>query len=65
MRVWKQRFGPAAFALAGILFLVAAVMPVINGRPLNVACLGVGVLCLFLGIAIGRKSRGGAAPPAA
>jgi hypothetical protein len=62
MKVWEQRLVPAGFALAGVLFLVAAIKPVIKGQTLNAAFLIVGALCLILGIAIARKSRGGTGP---
>jgi hypothetical protein len=51
------------FAVSGVVFLVVALKPVINGQPLHAFFLGVGVLFLILGAAIGLKMRGGADPP--
>lgn len=65
MKVWEKKIVPVSFAFSTVLFLFAAVKPVIKGQPLNVAFLGVGVVCLVLAIATWRKSREGAGPPAA
>ena len=63
MKVWEKKLVPISFALAGVLFLFAAVVkPVIKGQPLNVAFLCVGVLFLILGVATARKSGAGAGP---
>ena len=65
MKVWERRLDPIGFAVASVLFLVAAVEPCMKGQPLNAALLGVGVVFLILGVAIALKSRGGAGPPGA
>lgn len=65
MKVWKNKLVPISFALSSVLFLFAALKPVIKGQPLNVAFLGVGVLSLVLAIATWRKSGEGSGPPSA
>ncbi len=65
MKDWKNKLVPITFALSSVLFIFAALKPVIKGEPLNVAFLGVGVLSLVLSIAIWRKSGDGSGPPSA
>ncbi len=65
MKVWKNKLVPLSFALSSVLFLFAALKPVIKGQSLNVAFLGVGVLSLLLAIATWRKSGDGSGPPSA
>jgi hypothetical protein len=65
MKVWENKLVPISFALSSVLFLFAAVKPVIKGQPLNVAFLGVGALSLVLAIATWRKSSDGSGPPRA
>lgn len=65
MKVWERKIVPVSFALSGVLFLFAAVKPIIKGQPLNVAFLAVGVLSLVIAIATWRKSVDGSGPPSA
>ena len=59
MNVRAKRLVPIAFVVAGILFLVAALLrPAMRGQLLP-----VGALCLILGIATSRKSRNDSSPP--
>lgn len=53
---------PYSFALGAVLFLFAALIPFVDGKPLNVIFLGVGVLSLVLAIATWRKAGGGSGP---
>ena len=46
------RFG---FLLAGVLFLFAAVKPVVVGGSLNPTFLVIGAACIVLGLVVGRK----------
>jgi len=65
MKVWENKIVPVSFAISSVLFLFAALKPVIKGQPLNVVFLCVGALCLVLAIATWRKSGGGTGPPSA
>lgn len=59
MKTWERRLVPGGFAVAGLVFLVAAVKPVITGLALNVTFLLVGLACVVLGVAVSRRSAGG------
>jgi hypothetical protein len=63
MKVWENKIVPVSFAISSLLFLFAALKPVIKGQPLNVAFFCIGALCLVLAIATWRKSGGGTVPP--
>ncbi|MCM3877754.1 MAG: hypothetical protein NEA02_15215 [Thermoanaerobaculia bacterium] len=54
---------PLSFALGAALFLFAGTISVVDGKPLNVTFLGIGVLSLALAIATWRKTGGGSGPP--
>ena len=55
-----QRRGVAitGFALVGVLWLVAAVIPAIKGRPLNGMALGIGAFWLILSVVVSRTPGG-------
>lgn len=55
----KKKLVPLSFALSAVLFLFAAIEPVIKGQPLDVTFLSVGVLSLVLAIATWRKAGDG------
>ena len=61
MAVEKQKLIATACALAGVISLVAAVLPAIKGRSLNGTFLGVGVFWLILSVVVGRRPGGRAA----
>ncbi len=65
MKVWKNKLVPISFALSSVLFLFAALKPVIKGQPLEVLFLGVGVLSFVIAIVTWQKSGDGAGPPSA
>jgi hypothetical protein len=66
MKAWENKLVTILFAFAGVLFLlVAVVKPVIKGQPLNVLYLGLGVVCLIVGVVVGRRSGDGSGPPSA
>ena len=46
-----KRFVGLMFVMAGVLAGLAAFLPMMRGRPINVAFLGVGVVFLGLGLA--------------
>jgi hypothetical protein len=62
-KTWEKKIVPFGFSLAGALFLFAAVVPALEGDPLNAAFLGVGALFLILGIATWRKASQDSGPP--
>lgn len=56
MKVWEKKLVPISFILAGALFLVPALKSVIKGQPLDLTFLGLAVVCLVIGVVVGRKS---------
>ncbi len=58
MTIDKQKLATAAFAAAGVLFLVTAVIPVLKGQSLEALFVSVGILCIILSIVFGRKPGG-------
>lgn len=65
MKVWEHRLVTGGLVLAGVLFLVGAARPTINGQPLNVVFLLVGLVCLVLGVVGWRQSGNHSVPPTA
>lgn len=51
----ERLIAPAGFIAAGVLFIIAAVVPLAKGRPLNVVSVPVGVFLFILGAALWRK----------
>ena len=64
MKAWEHKIVPGGFALAGALFLVAALKPAVTGQPLNAAFFVIGIVFLVFGVVVYRKRRGSATPPA-
>ena len=52
-----------SFALATLLFLYAGVAPALEGRPLNVAFLGLAALSIILVIVFWKKGNRASGPP--
>jgi LPXTG-motif cell wall-anchored protein len=65
VRAWEHKVVPAGFALAGALFLVAALKPAVTGQSLNATFFVLGVVFLVLGFVLLRKRGGGPTPPSA
>ena len=65
MKIWETRIVPVSLVVSSMLFLVAALKPVMADRPVNAAFLAIGVLCLILGIATWKKGGNRAVPPSA
>ena len=63
MKTWERRIVPVGLGVAGALFLLAALKPMITRQPLNVAFLVIGIVCLILGLGLLRKRDGDASPP--
>lgn len=59
----QRKFAKWGFFVAGVLSMVAALVPLLRGQPMNVTFLGVAVVCLVLGVATGRKGAGGHTDP--
>ena len=59
------RIAVFGFALAGALFLFAALIPMIKGDDLNAAFFTLGIVFLILGLGVSRKRGRGANPPSA
>lgn len=55
MAVQKQKLIATAFALVGVVCLLAAVPPAIKGQSLNVTFLAVGGFWLILSVVVWRK----------
>ena len=55
-----KRFVGLMFVMAAVLAGLAAFLPMMRGRPINVAFLGVGVVFLVLGLARIKSAK---APP--
>jgi len=53
----ERLIAPAGFIAAGVLFVIAAVVPLAKGRPLNAVFIPVGVVFFILGAALWRKVR--------
>lgn len=51
------------FAVTAILSFVAALLPLIRGRPLNVVFLGCGVVFLALAVVRAKQNRSALLPP--
>ena len=64
MKTWQHKLGPALFALAGVLFMVAAFKPGRTGQSFNVSYLGVGIMFLVLGFVFLVKPGGPTRPSA-
>lgn len=53
----ERLIAPFGFIAAGVLFVIAAVVPLAKGRPLNVVFIPVGVVFFILGAVLWRKAR--------
>ena len=65
MKGWEKKLVPISFVLAGAMFFVPALKSFIKGQPLDVTLLGLAVVCLVIGVVVGRKARDGSGPPSA
>jgi hypothetical protein len=52
-----------SFALATLLFLYAGVAPTLEGRPLNVAFLGLAAFSILLVIVFWKRGNRASGPP--
>ena len=57
MKTWERKIAPVGFFLAGVLFVVAAVIPTFRGQPLNAAFLPLGIVFAILGLVMWRKAQ--------
>ena len=58
MKPWEQKIVPAGLAIAGVLFLIAALRPALAGDSLDVTFLLVGIVALLLSVVAWQRSRG-------
>jgi hypothetical protein len=58
----KNIIGTWGFIIAGIIFLIAAIIPFLAGRTINPAFFVISVALLVVGAAIARKTRVNAPP---
>mgnify|MGYP001150822776 CR=1 FL=1 len=56
MKPWERKIAPLGFLFAGVLFVIAAVVPALKGRSFNATFLGVGAVFFVLGVVTLRKS---------
>lgn len=63
MKLWEHRLIAGGLVLAGVLFVIAAVRPAINGETLNVVFFLVGVVSLVLGVLGWRRTSGNSSGP--
>ena len=57
MKKWERNIAPIGFFLAGVLFVVAAVIPTFRGQQLNAAFLPLGIVFAALGFVALRKAQ--------
>ena len=62
MKTWERRLVMAGLAIAGLLFLVAAVRPALQGGSLNVTFLLLGIVLVVGAIAAWRRFTNAATP---
>ena len=62
MKPWERKIAPAGFFLAGVLFVVAALIPTFRGQPMNAAFLAIGIVFAILGMVTWRKVAGSPPP---
>lgn len=58
----KNMIGNWGFLIAGILFLIAAIIPFVGGETIRVSFFVIGIALLLAGAAIARKRRTDAPP---
>lgn len=58
----ERLIAPFGFIAAGLLFWVAALVPLAKGRPLNAAFIPVGVVFFILGAALWKKVKSDSGP---
>lgn len=63
MKVWESKIVPVTFTLSTLLFLFAALKPLIKGQPLNAAFLSIALIAFVIAIVTWRKSGEGPARP--
>lgn len=63
MKTWERMIAPLGLFLAGVLFVVAALMPTFRGEPLNAAFLPLGILFAIVGAVMWRKVQSAGVPP--
>jgi hypothetical protein len=62
MKPWEQKIVPAGLAIAGVVFVIAAVRPALSDATLNVTFLLVGIVATVLAVVTWRRSHGPSGP---
>lgn len=60
MKIWERKLITAGLAIAGILFLVAAVRPAFEGASLNATFFVIGIVLVVGAVAAWRRFAAGA-----
>lgn len=63
MKPWERRIAPVGFFVAGVVFVIAAIVPVFRGEPMNAAFLPLGVVFAILGGVTWRRAQSTNPPP--
>lgn len=53
----ERLIAPGGFIAAGVLFVIAAFLPLAKGRPLNATFIPIGVVFFILGAALWKKVK--------
>jgi len=61
MKRWESRIVPGGLLVAGLVFIVAALRPILSDSSLNVPFLLIGIVCAVGGLVLWRRIED--APP--
>ncbi|MHB0968671.1 MAG: hypothetical protein ACYC7A_09940 [Thermoanaerobaculia bacterium] len=56
MKSWERKIVPVGLAVAGLVFLIAAVRPALAGGSLDVTFFLIGVVCAVIAVVAWRKT---------
>lgn len=62
MKPWERKIAPLGFLLAAVLFVVAALLPLVKQQRANATFLGVAIVFGILGGVAWRRSGSGPPP---
>lgn len=57
MKRWEEKIVPGGLAVAGLVFIIAAIRPAFAGGSLNVTFLLVGLACAVLAAVVCRRAH--------
>lgn len=58
MKPWERKIAPVGFFVAGVMFVIAALVPAFRGESMNVAFLPLGAVFAILGGITWRRAQG-------